>query len=133
MEKGKDDEKQWQKIKDTEYIGMIPLGLGFSTAAINSPRTIGLIMFGVFWIIIGLVQMKSWDTYYHHRPSLLKWLIIILIVLMMVQVILFFNSILPLPYKSLALGVNILLETIIIFLAFKRRSKINSLKINSDK
>ncbi|ADG83577.1 hypothetical protein [Thermincola potens] len=128
MGKETDDKKQWQKIKDIEYAGFIALGLASTSEAINNDVGFPLVAFGVFWIIIGLIQVRSWNSFYDHRIALIKWGIIFLIALMFIQAILFYISTQPFFYKGIILAVNLLLEIALIVFFLKKRTKIENMK-----
>lgn len=120
------DKQQWQKIKDIEYAGFIAIGLASTSEAIENSFGLPLIIFGLFWIIVGLIQARSWKTYYEHRVQLVKWITILLLALIVVQFGLFYKSPEPFINKVIILIVNIVLDLVLIAFFNIKKSKLMS-------
>lgn len=120
-------DEQYAKLSDTIYVGLLGGGLGLELSMIKNPSLgLGYLILGMPLIIIGVFRIISWDIYYDHRISALKWLMILLVFDFLVATFLFFLvTTLNIPEKSIFYLINVITIVLLLIISIKKRNKLH--------
>jgi hypothetical protein len=122
-------EEQYTKIWDSLTVGLLFLGLSSELSMIINPSlALEYLILGMPCIIIGLVIIIRWDTYYGYRISTLMWLTIFLVVYFIVATIFFLLEPQNIQGKMGFYLLDVITIILLIIIFVKKRNQLSDMR-----